>query len=355
MTQVARLVSLVSDSTPTHPFDVDSPNLKKRAIDDEKLLSGTYWGELRTFLAIAKSKSLTHAAENLNTSHTTVGRELRRLQDRMGAHLAVVSKSGVKLTERGQTLAQALLRFDQEMFAITNDLRAETRSAEGVVRVSITDGLGIAFLAPALVDFKLKYPKLQVHIKSPGNFQNLRENQTDLMIGFASERDQDLSSTPLGYLQFLPIACRNYVERHGLPTRQSVGQHFFVDSEIYASQNPLWSPWRKLVSQGTISGFADASITYGMMVKSGLGIGLLANYTTIEPSVVPLDLDCCVSIGLHLVAIKERLESKPVRVVADLLRELFSPANPWFDRIMNLECGDSRFNDGIKRLFNLEE
>ena len=59
----------------------------------------------------------------------------------MGAHLAVVSKSGVKLTERGQMLAQALLRFDQEIFAITNDLRAETHCTEGVVRVSIADGL----------------------------------------------------------------------------------------------------------------------------------------------------------------------------------------------------------------------
>ncbi len=354
MNHVAPLGASI-DSMTTHPFDIVSPNLKRRAIDDEKLLSGTYWGELRTFLAIAKARSLTHAAENLNTSHTTVGRELRRLQDRMGAHLAVVSKSGVKLTERGQTLAQALLRFDQEIFAITNDLRAETHCTEGVVRVSITDGLGIAFLVPALVEFNSKYPKLQVHIKSPGNFQNLRENHTDLMIGFAPESNQDLTSLPLGYLQFLPVACKNYIERHGLPTRQSAGQHYFVDSEIYASQNSLWRPWHKLVSRGTISGFADASITYGMMVKSGIGIGLLANYTTIEPSVVPLDLDCCVSVGLHLVAIKERLEAKPVRAVADLLRELFSQANPWFDGNMNLECQDSSYNVGFKRLFNLEE
>ena len=140
-----------------------------------------------------------------------------------------------------------------------------------------------------------------------------------------------------------------------MPTRQSVGQHYFVDSEIYAFTNSLWSPWHKLVSRGRISGFADTSITYGMMVKSGMGIGLLANYTTIEPSVVPLDLDCCVYIRLHLVAINQRLKSKPVRVVADLLRELFSPANPWFDRSINLQCQGSRYNVGFKRLFNLEE
>jgi len=116
-----------------------------------------------------------------------------------------------------------------ERFAITNDLRAKTRCAERVVRVSITDGLAIAFLVPALVDFKLKYPTLQLHIISPGNFQNLRESQNDLMIRFMPERDQDSTSRPLGYLQLLAITCRNYVGRHGLPTRQSVGQHIFVD------------------------------------------------------------------------------------------------------------------------------
>jgi len=337
--------------TADHPFDIDSPNLKKQAIDDEKLLSGSYWGELRTFLVVAKSKSLTHAAENLNTSHTTVGRELRRLQDRMGAQLAVISKSGVKLTERGQMLVRTLLRFDQDLFAITNDLRAETQFAEGLVRISVTDGLGVAFLVPALRDFRSKYPKLQIQIKSPANFQKLRENQTDLMIGFAPEVDQDLISIPLGWLHFLPIATDGYLDQYGLPTRQNIDKHFFVDSEIYASQNALWKPWRELISRGNISGFADATISYGMLVKSGLGIGLLANYTAMEPHVIPLDLDCHLSLRLYMVAIRERLESKPVRAVASLLEELFGPSNPWLAKTLALECQDPRFNAGIKSLF----
>jgi hypothetical protein len=143
------------------------------------------------------------------------------------------------------------------------------------------------------------------------------------------------------------------VERHGLPTKKSLKRHSFVDSEIYASHNSLWEPWRQLTLQGNLVAFADASITHGMLVKSGMGIGLLGNYCLVEPNVVALDLDCHISLRLHLVAIRERLKSRPVRVVAHLLKGLFCPSNPWFAEALNLTCPDPRFTKGLNTLFNL--
>src|ERR1700757_1263022 len=118
-----------------HPFQTGAPSISKRAIDDGALLSGRYWGELRTFLAVAKAKSLNRAADELGVSRMTAGREIRRLQDAIGAQLLVFTKTGAALTRRGEGLARALQRFDQEIYALTSDLRAELRQAEGVVRL----------------------------------------------------------------------------------------------------------------------------------------------------------------------------------------------------------------------------
>ncbi len=132
------------------PFD-EEQQLNKSPLDEETLLSGQFWGELRVFLAVAKTKSFNRAAEITNTSQPTVSRQVKRLQDVVGSQLFISTPRGVKLTQKGEALAQALSRLDYTLHSLTSDLKAESREAEGIVRVSITDGLNALFAAPALV------------------------------------------------------------------------------------------------------------------------------------------------------------------------------------------------------------
>src|SRR6188472_3530770 len=114
------------------PFDPDQRNLVRSPLDDENLLSGQFWGELRVFLAVAKAKSFNRAAEILNTSQPTVSRQVKRLQDLLGSQLFIPTQHGVRLTHKGEDLAKALTKLDHALFSLTNDLRAETREAEGI-------------------------------------------------------------------------------------------------------------------------------------------------------------------------------------------------------------------------------
>jgi DNA-binding transcriptional LysR family regulator len=337
-----------------HPFRTGAPSISQLAIEDGSLLSGRYWGELRTFLAVAKGKSLNRAADELGVSRMTAGREIRRLQDAIGAQLIVFSKTGAALTRRGEELARALQRFDQEIHALTNDLRAELRQAEGAVRLSVTDGIGIIFIVPGLRRLALSYPRIRVELKSPQNYLSLAENRTDLMVGFAREDHQDMTSVRMGTFHYIPIASRSYIERQGLPTRDNLDQHQFIDTDRYSSKVEVWAPWRNLVDQGTVSYRCDAPITYGMMVKAGLGIGLLASFNVLEPAFVPLDLGGAIAIPLFLTALTERLQARPVRIVFDFVLSLLSADNPWFAKKMNVDASrDSPFNEGYLRLFNL--
>jgi DNA-binding transcriptional LysR family regulator len=336
-----------------HPFRTGAPSISRLAIEDGALLSGRYWGELRTFLAVAKARSLNRAADELGVSRMTAGREIRRLQDAMGAQLLVFSKTGAALTRRGEELTRTLQRFDQEIHSLTADLRAEVRQAEGVVRLSVTDGIGVTYIVPALRRFSLSYPRIRIELKSPQNYLSLIENQTDLMIGFAAESHQDVTSLRMGNLHYLPLVSRSYVERRGLPTRDNLEHHSFIDSGRYSSRVPVWAPWQKLVARGTVAHCSDSPITYAMMVKAGLGIGMLASINVLEPSVLPLDLDCAIAIPLFLTALTERLQARPVRIVFDFVRALLGEANPWLAQEMNLKAEDAAINDGYAMLFNL--
>ncbi len=204
------------------PFDEEQQAFNKGPLDDETLLSGQFWGELRVFLAVAKTKSFNRAAEITNTSQPTVSRQVKRLQDVVGSQLFIPTPRGVKLTQKGEALARALSRLDHTLYSITSDLKSETNQAEGIVRVSLTDGLNALFVAPAVERFSTEYPKIQLHLKSPLNMMNLRENQTDMMIGFNPVELADIAFRKLGFLHFIPVASKSYVKRHGLPTRSNL-------------------------------------------------------------------------------------------------------------------------------------
>ncbi|HEV7878641.1 LysR family transcriptional regulator [Bradyrhizobium sp.] len=336
------------------PFDEEQQSFNKSSLDEETLLSGQFWGELRVFLAVAKTKSFNRAAEITNTSQPTVSRQVKRLQDVVGSQLFISTPRGVKLTQKGEALAQALSRLDHTLFSITSDLKAESREAEGTVRVSITDGLNAFFAAPALVQFSAQYPKIQLHLKNPLNVMNLRENQTDMMIITMPSESSGIQFRKLGQLHFIPVVAKDYIQKYGLPTRNNLEQHLFIQSEYYLAKTGLWDGWQQAVSRGRVAHHCDNSFAYGMLVKAGHGIGLLGSYTLMEPCAVPLEIGLRISVPLYLIAFTERLNARPVRLVFDWLSDIFGSNNPWFSDELKLNNPPSEYDAGFRKMFNLE-
>jgi DNA-binding transcriptional LysR family regulator len=335
-------------------FDKEQQAFNRSPLDNENLLSGQFWGELRVFLAVAKTKSFNRAAEITNTSQPTVSRQVKRLQDVVGSQLFIATARGVKLTQKGEALAQALCRLDHTLYSITSDLMAETTEAEGNVRISVTDGLNALFVAPAIEQFSAQYPKIQLHLKSPINIMSLRENQTDMMIGVSPAESSDIQFRKLGQLHFVPVVAKDYIRKHGLPTRNNLEQHLFLQSEYYLAKTGMWDGWQQAVARGRIAHYCDNSLAYGMLVKAGQGIGLLGSFTLVEPCVVPLEIDLRISVPLYLIALTERLNARPVRLVFDWLSEVFGGDNPWFSDEFRLNNPPSVHDAGFRRMFNLE-
>lgn len=335
------------------PFVPEQRGLHRNVLDEDTLRSGQYWGELRVFLAVAKAKSFNRAAEILGMSQPTVSRRVKRLQDLMGAQLVIVTQQGIMLTEKGQALAFAVSRLDEQVFLLMNGIRSRNGDVEGVVRVSVTDALAALFVAPALRRFSQDYARIQVHLKTPLNISDLHENQTDMMIGFRPAESRDLIFQPLGHLHFIPVAAQSYVREFGTPTRQNLEDHRFIQSEFYTARTGLWDEWIRACERGRIAHYCDHPFTYAMLVKSGMGIGLLASYTVLDKTAVPLDLSVHVAVPMLLIAVSERLQSRPARLVFDWLAASFGKDNPWFRDELAFPVEESPFDEGFRQLFNL--
>jgi DNA-binding transcriptional LysR family regulator len=332
-----------------NPFDGNQRTLAQTPLDDPRLLSGPFWGELRVFLAVAKAKSFNRAAKQLGMSQPTVSRQVRRLQDVMGSQLVVCSANDIALTDKGRDLAQALIALDEKLFEIAHELRAETRDAEGMVRVSVTEALAGLFLAPKLAAFSEHYPKIQLHIRNPANLTAFRENQTDIMLSFLPGSGS-VQSRQCGYVHLIPQASKDYIEHFGMPTRTNLETHFFLDTEYYSAKTGVWDAWQNAVGRGVVSHYCDNSFAYALMAKSGLGIALLGSYTLADPVSIPLDIDVHIALPIYILAMTERLQSKPIRLVYDWLCEVFSPDIPWFAKTLNLSTPPNLMGPTLDRV-----
>jgi DNA-binding transcriptional LysR family regulator len=336
------------------PFDATQRTLNRTAIDNQTLLSGNYWGELRVFLAVAKTRSYSKAAELLGSSQPTVSRAVKRLQDVVGSQLIIANYQGVILTSAGEHLAQAIANLDQRLYDITADLKSERNDADGHVRISVTDGLSAVFIAPNLRSFAAKYPKIDVSIKMPNSLIELRNNQTDMMVGFIPTETSELEICPLGTLHLVPMATVDYVETYGLPTLETISNHVFVQTEFHSSRSGHWDPWLNLIARGKRVHSCDGSFGHAMAIRSGLGIGLFGSYVSIWPSVIPLDeLGVHIPIRLYAIALRERLASKPVGIAFEWLKELLSPGNPWLTDNLSFNIQPGRHDYGMRLLSNL--
>jgi DNA-binding transcriptional LysR family regulator len=319
------------------PFEIGQNGLLKTALDDPVILSGGFWNELRVFLAVGKLGSFAKAGNYLGVSTATVSRQVKRLQDQLKAQLVVSGRTGSRLTSDGESLARALADLDYKVFSIAGNFRSSRRNVEGTVRVSVTEGLAGIFVASKLAAFHQRWPGVAIHLKTPINVMSLRENRADLMIGFEPVVASDISCEALGYAHLVPIASEKYLRRVGLPSLENVAEHLFVDSHFYQAKTGMWKGWQDLMSQGRVVAECDSSLSYASSVLGGLGIGLLGNYTLSDSSLRHLELGVHVSVPLYLLGLAERLEARPVQIVADWLSDTFGQQNPWFAASLNLQ------------------
>jgi DNA-binding transcriptional LysR family regulator len=174
-----------------------------------------------------------------------------------------------------------------------------------------------------------------------------------MMIGFGPSVFPDIQFRKLGQLHFIPVCTKDYVRAHGLPTSSNLEQHLFLQSEYYLAKTGMWDSWQQCASRGRVAHCCDDPFAYGLMVKAGLGIGLLGSYSVMEPAAVPLELGLRVSVPLFLLALTERLQARPVRLVFDWLAEVFGSDNPWFSDDFKLDNPPSKYDAGFRMMFNL--
>ena len=139
------------------------------------------WDDLRIFLAVARSESLSGAGKRLKIDAATVGRRVARLEDAMGARLFAKSPQGYALTEEGNRLLPHAERAESALDGAREALSGP-EGLTGQIRIGAPDGCANYLLPQVLARICDANPGLEVQIVALPRVFNLSKREADLAI-----------------------------------------------------------------------------------------------------------------------------------------------------------------------------
>ena len=139
------------------------------------------WDDLRIFLAVARSESLSGAGKRLKIDAATVGRRIARLEEVMGARLFAKSPQGYALTEEGTRLLPHAERAETA-FDGAREALSGPEGLSGQIRIGAPDGCANYLLPQVLAAICDANPGLEVQIVALPRVFNLSKREADLAI-----------------------------------------------------------------------------------------------------------------------------------------------------------------------------
>ena len=134
--------------------------------------------QLRSFLAIAETGSVTRAAELLHVVQPALSRQLRLLEEDLGTPLFERNQRGMELTDTGQMLVERARRALRELDQAKAEIVATPGTVAGMVAIGLLPSTSTLLAGPLVGSLKKKYPHLAVRLTMgfAGHLQQWLEN-----------------------------------------------------------------------------------------------------------------------------------------------------------------------------------
>ncbi|SDN87838.1 DNA-binding transcriptional regulator, LysR family [Lutimaribacter pacificus] len=173
-----------------------------------------HWDDLRIFLAVARSESLSGAGKILRVDPATVGRRIARLEERMGAPLFAKSPQGYAMTDAGQRLLVHAERAEQALAGALEEVRGQPGTLSGQIRIGAPDGCANYLLPQVCMRIMQDNPDLEVQIVALPRVVNLSRREADMAIAVSPPATGRLLVQKITDYRLHLAAARSYLDHH---------------------------------------------------------------------------------------------------------------------------------------------
>lgn len=175
------------------------------------------WDGQRAFLAVLDQGSLSAAARHLRVTQPTVRARIEALERLLGITLFTRSVRGLVPTPQARELGEAARAMARASDAFVRAAGAPPGEVAGVVRLSVSEFVGVAVLPTMLRRLRDRHPRLSIEIETSNLSANLLEQEVDLAVRMTPPRQAALiarkvPAIPLGF-----FAHADYLAARGVP------------------------------------------------------------------------------------------------------------------------------------------
>ncbi len=236
------------------------------------------WDDLRVFLAVARSDSLTGAGKVLRLDPATVGRRIARLEEAFAAALFVKSPQGYALTEAGQRMLDHAVTVEQGVQAAADALRGDTERLSGQIRIGAPDGCANFLLPQVCARICDDNPGLEVQIIALPRVFNLSRREADMAVGVSRPSAGRVTVQKLADYRLHLAASTRYLE-NGPPLRSAADLRDhrlvgYIPDMIFDKELDYLSE----VGAGTVALASNSVSVQFNWLRAGAGVGVVHDF-----------------------------------------------------------------------------
>lgn len=292
----------------------------------------------RMFVAVAETGSFTAAATKLGTSSGQASKLVSRLEADLDVRLLNRTTRAVSPTEAGVAYLERLRPLLEEFDNLDMSIRNISQTPRGRLRLTAPLTFGAMELAPALNDFALQYPEIELDVSFSDRLVNLVDEGFDMAVRVGRPVSSSLIARKLCEVRIFPVASPAYLAQHGIPaTPSDLTQHeCILDTNL---QDPNRWPLRdsdKDPAAVPVKGRLRYSNAEACLkaAEAGLGLAFVPSFVS-GPSIAAgrvkpvLTLFEPAPLGLHTLYPHNRHLAAKVRALVDFLVARYRGKPSW--------------------------
>ncbi|MEN8179569.1 MAG: LysR family transcriptional regulator [Pseudomonadota bacterium] len=176
-------------------------------------MHGVDWDDIRYFLELVRSGSVTQAAIRLGVNHTTVSRRISALEDRLGKSLFERLARGWIITPAAEQVVAFAESMAEEANNIERQILADSHELSGVLRVTAADHCIERLVIPTVRKFIQNYPQVNLELVATADEVDLAAREADVALRGTDEPPPNLVGKRIARIGFAVYATKELAEQ----------------------------------------------------------------------------------------------------------------------------------------------
>lgn len=291
------------------------------------------------FVAVMETGSFAKAAQRLNTSSGQASKLVSRLEENLGVRLLNRTTRALSPTEVGQAYLERIRSLLDDLDSLSESVKSNSGAASGRLRLTAPMSFGAVQLAPALIDFAMTYPAIELDVSFSDRIVNLVDEGFDAGVRIGNPADSALIVRKLCDARVVVAAAPEYLKSHGTPAHpndllacECILDTNFRDPFMWRFRGPANGDTFQVPIKGRLRfSSADACLA---AAEQGLGVARVPSFMAgprfLDGRLVPLLMKFeDQPLGIHVIYPPGRHLAVKVRMFVDFLVQRFKGEPTW--------------------------